>query len=277
MRGLSAQQQKIVQYLSMVRVPRTVQDIARGCLATSNTVSRQLKTLLDRKFVARIPQGRETYYEMAETLFRICYEADLDHKGAPVRLFVDFLGNYYTAKELEVRARGFGLLANLRRPETAHLRDEAMLHVAALRRYFGQEFALPEERAEGDHWDSFFTDLQKIKAYKEIISFAKLLGDDKTSDVVLVESEAHFARGNINEACAVLRNEILRSPRNPALHAMLGVVLARSGALQDADASLQESLRLQPSDTVERWLWYLPTAEDVEGEAAQLKQLVGSG
>src|ERR1019366_4612938 len=60
MRSLSAQQQKIVQYLSVARTPKTVKEIARGCLATSNTVSSQMKALLDRGFVERIPQGRES-------------------------------------------------------------------------------------------------------------------------------------------------------------------------------------------------------------------------
>jgi tetratricopeptide (TPR) repeat protein len=110
MRALSAQQQKIVQYLSMKRTPRTVKEIARGCMATSNTISSQMQSLLDKHFVERIPEGRESYYEISESLFRICYEADLD-RGAPIRLFVDFLGNLYTAQELETRARGFRLPA----------------------------------------------------------------------------------------------------------------------------------------------------------------------
>jgi tetratricopeptide (TPR) repeat protein len=112
MRSLSAQQQKIVQYLSLQRRPRTVKDIARGCMASQNTISKQLKELLDRGHVARIEQGRESYYEIAEALFRICYEADIEQEGAPVRLFVDFLANLYTLEELEQRLKTFTLLAS---------------------------------------------------------------------------------------------------------------------------------------------------------------------
>lgn len=126
MRALSAQQQKIVQYLSMERTPRMVKEIARGCLASSNTVSSQMKALLEKGFVARIEQGRESYYEICETLFRICYEADLDHQGAPIRLFIDFLGNLYTAQELEARARGFQLLARTMSSEAPQHESEAM-------------------------------------------------------------------------------------------------------------------------------------------------------
>jgi len=112
MRSLSAQQQKIIQFLSLQRSPCTVKEIARACLAAPNTVSSQLKDLLDKNFVDRIGQGRESYYEIAEALFRICHEAELEQEGAPVRLFVDFLGNLYTGKELQLRYRGFSLLAN---------------------------------------------------------------------------------------------------------------------------------------------------------------------
>ncbi len=106
MRSLSAQQQKIVQYLALEGQPRTVKDIARACFAAPNTTSSQLKELFDRKFVTRVEQGRETYYEITEALFRICYEADLEQEGAPVRLFVDFLATLYTAQELQLRYRG---------------------------------------------------------------------------------------------------------------------------------------------------------------------------
>jgi tetratricopeptide (TPR) repeat protein len=112
MRSLSAQQQKIIQFLSLQRRPCTVKEIARACLAAPNTISSQLKDLLDKNFVDRIGQGRESYYEIAEALFRICYEAELEHEGAPVRLFVDFLGNLYAGEELRFRYRGFSLLAN---------------------------------------------------------------------------------------------------------------------------------------------------------------------
>lgn len=112
MRSLTAQQQKIIQFLALSRHPCTVKNIARGCFTTSNTVSSQLKDLFDKHFVNKIDQGRETYYEITEPLFRICYEADLEQQGAPVRLFVDFLANLYTAEELHVRQRRFDVLAS---------------------------------------------------------------------------------------------------------------------------------------------------------------------
>ena len=124
MRSLSAQQQKIVQYLSLQRVPQAVKDIARGCLAAPNTISSQLKDLLDRNFVSRNEDGRESRYEITETLFRLCYEAELQQEGAPVRLFVDFLASLYTARELQLRHQGFQMLGQ--EQEAAHHLEAAV-------------------------------------------------------------------------------------------------------------------------------------------------------
>lgn len=99
MQSLSSQQQKIVQYLALEREPRPVKDIARNCLAKQNTISSQLKGLLGKNLVRKFKQGRESYYEITESLFRVCYETDLDREGAPAPLFVDFLADLYTTRE----------------------------------------------------------------------------------------------------------------------------------------------------------------------------------
>ena len=93
-------------------------------------------------------------------------------RGAPVRLFVDFLGNLYTAQELGVRSRGFHLLARLGADGTTEHEAEAALYDRALSRYY------PEHRVGTDGPDIqdalrvFFGDLDKAKDYKEIVSFA---------------------------------------------------------------------------------------------------------
>ena len=231
MRALSAQQQKIVQYLSMERTPRTVKEVARGCLATSNTVSSQMRALLEKGFVERIEQGRESYYEISETLFRICYEADLDRQGAPIRLFVDFLGNFYTAQELEERARGFHLLGH---------ESESALYGTALLRHHNRTF----DGARPDEWKSFFHDLAEHQAYDEIISFARRLGDSKDSAIALVEADAYVHCGDIAKACAVLQKEIEKKPDDPELRANLGLLLYNAGDWVSAATCCRRALEL---------------------------------
>jgi len=236
MRSLSAQQQKIVQFLSVARTPKTVKEIARGCLVTSNTVSSQMQALLDRRLVERIPQGRETYYEVSETPFRICHEADLD-EGAPTRLFVDFLGNLYTAKELERRALGFRLLAKGADPDAL---QEAEFYLLALDRYHGLHAA----NDDPPNWKDFLSDLMNQKAFQDVISFARRLGDTKDTEIALVEADAHAELGNVEEACALLRREIQAHPDNNIPLIRLGDLLMKSGDNNGAEAHYRDALAL---------------------------------
>ena len=247
MRSLSAQQQKIVQYLSVARTPKTVKEIARGCLATSNTVSSQMKALLDRGFVERIPQGRESYYEITETLFRICYEADLDHQGAPIRLFVDFLGNFYSAQELDTRARGFLLLARTANAERPRHETEAALYQKALLQYHPdhQLKASPQEERM-----TFFRDLAEHAWYDEIISFAGRLGEAKDASIAVIEAGAYVERDRLGDACGVLRTAVGKEPENSDLQARLGTVLFRTGDVDGAETHCRKALELDAANTL---------------------------
>ena len=202
MRSLSAQQQKIVQYLALARTPQTVKDIARGCMATSNTISKQLGELMERGFLSRIVQGRESYYEMSESLFRICYEADLDQQGAPVRLFIDFLANFYTAKELQLRCRGFRLLG-------APYDDEAKFYGSALARFSGVGELPLEETVRG-----FFSDLLRESAFREVVEFGPRFGENRDVSILTAEAQAYVKLGKPEEAAAAALKAIERDPND---------------------------------------------------------------
>ncbi|RJO63383.1 MAG: tetratricopeptide repeat protein [Myxococcales bacterium] len=238
MRALSAQQQKIVQYLCLRRTPCSVKEIAKGCLAASNTISSQLKDLLDRNFLSKIPKGRESYYEVAEALFRICYEADLEQEGAPIKLFVDFLGNLYTAQELQFRCRGYRLLADTPGLAGSPLLClcEANYYEKALSRYYPDM-----EQTEGSSSPSklsvrtFFTDMRKASAYPEIIEFSKHFADLKDGFVLAAEADALAHQGDPEKAkekaMAVLQGE----SENIDAHLVLAQIFAKEkGSRQHA-------------------------------------------
>jgi tetratricopeptide (TPR) repeat protein len=237
MRSLSAQQQKIVQYLALARIPQTVKEIARGCLATSNTISKQLGELMDRGFLNRVVQGRESYYEMSESLFRICYEADLDQQGAPVRLFVDFLANFYTAKELQLRCRGFRLLG---RP----FDDEEKFYSSALARFSGLRDLPLEETVRG-----FFSDLQKQSAFREIVEFGPRFGEDREASILTAEALAYAKLGKPEEAAAAACKAIERDPNDIEPRLILsGLWFAQPDRQEAALAHAARVCELAPAD-----------------------------
>jgi len=102
---LSPLQQQIVAYLAHAGGAQTVKAIARQCFTLPQTAATQLRFLKERGFLqTHTPQvdKRETYYELREPLMRLCFEVK-EYRGGPIRLFVDFLRNWYSREELKLR------------------------------------------------------------------------------------------------------------------------------------------------------------------------------
>jgi tetratricopeptide (TPR) repeat protein len=99
MRWLSAQQRQIVEFLSSQTRPHTPKQIARHLMAAENTVSGQMKKLMELGYVLRSPRGRESLYELAEPLMRLASEVKEQHRK-PLQLLVDFLRVWYRSEEL---------------------------------------------------------------------------------------------------------------------------------------------------------------------------------
>lgn len=102
MKDLSPQQRKLVDFLCHHRVPATVKTIASQTLVTHQTAAAQLKQLLDARYVRVERHGRESYYELAEPLLRICVEAK-SHGSEPLPLLVELLRYWFSRRELESR------------------------------------------------------------------------------------------------------------------------------------------------------------------------------
>jgi tetratricopeptide (TPR) repeat protein len=100
MAHLSRQQQKIVNFLCEYRRPATVTTIASNCLTTHQTAASQLKQLLQARYLLVDRVGRESFYELAEPLLRICVEAKT-HSEQPLHLLVDFIRYWFSREELE--------------------------------------------------------------------------------------------------------------------------------------------------------------------------------
>ena len=250
MRSLSAQQQKIVQYLSLERTPCTVKDIARACLVAPNTISSQLKDLLEKNFVSRRQHGRESYYEITETLFRICHEADIDQEGAPVRLFVDFLANLYTAEELRLRQRGFSLLA--RQPnDRLHVpfAEEAEFYARAISLYHPNLAAdisrtLNSGIKPDEEINVFFEEMDKSGTYREIIHFAEHLADKKDAFILHITAKAYKELGDQDKAIVHANEALAKDENDIEAHILLARVLSlvpveRETALKHAQTACE--------------------------------------
>lgn len=104
MARLSPQQRKIVEFLCDRRGAVPVKELASRCFMSQQTASGQLRTLREMGYVRSDAVGRESYYELREILMRLCMEVK-NHRGQPVRLFVEFLRLWYSRAELDQRLR----------------------------------------------------------------------------------------------------------------------------------------------------------------------------
>lgn len=102
MQRLSPQQRKLIEQLSRIARPRPVKAIAERCLISSQTAAKQLGILANHGLARRERIGRETYYELAEPLMRICFEIK-DNRTRHLQLFVDLLRHWFSEAELRVR------------------------------------------------------------------------------------------------------------------------------------------------------------------------------
>jgi tetratricopeptide (TPR) repeat protein len=99
MKELPGQQRKIVEYLCNYRGAAPVKEIAKGCFISHQTCSSQLGELREKGYVKSTEAGRESFYELAEPMMRICLEVK-KQRGEPIGIFVQILRIWYTQPEL---------------------------------------------------------------------------------------------------------------------------------------------------------------------------------
>ena len=102
-RALPPLQRKIVEYLCHCDETVPVKKIARQLFATHQTISNQLKDLRAKGYLQSVQRGRESLYEVSESLMRICVEVKENQSYQPLRLLVDFIRVWYEDSELKSR------------------------------------------------------------------------------------------------------------------------------------------------------------------------------
>jgi tetratricopeptide (TPR) repeat protein len=207
MNALSAGQQKIVEALCSQRAPVTVKQIARFCFVSQSTASSELKRLADMRYVTSHRAGRESYYEISEPLFRICFEVK-ENRGYPVRLFVDFLGTFYTADELERKYRSAYLLSRLYKirdhgKEERRERERLLYIAQAGELHHGIDFVRESEAWDGVAFDvgAFVHDLLTKGDQREVARVADaVVALDGSKEFLHISARAHRELGDLGVA-----------------------------------------------------------------------------
>lgn len=189
LRWLSPQQREIVQFLCRQGRPIPVKQIADGLFTTHNSITGQLKTLREMRYLTSRKRGREVYYELAEPLMRLALQVKETHDRKPLALIVDFLRVWHDVDnikeqlaKLDSNSRGYAYFE-----ETLALIDSGALNLRheILRRRLE---TLPPEQIDD-----------------ETLSIARCLAEESNSfSDWLKVGEILNARKDWDEAIAVL-------------------------------------------------------------------------
>jgi len=232
MARLSPQQQKIVGFLCQQRVPVTVKTIAAACFITQQTAASQLKQIRDFKYVRVSRTGRESYYELAEPLLRICVEAKTYREG-PLKVLVEFLRFWFSPEELQ-----------------EHLSSAS--HADSDKRYFSAALREYESTDGHDHLDPAIADLC-VSLDNPYSSFAQV----QSNALELAELAkragdwSHYCRGMIRiqrtkEAIHYLEHKIDPATPNQLLFYALGRALFHDHQCSSAVEMLLKAIALSP-------------------------------
>lgn len=262
MSRLSPQQQKIVIFLCRQRIPANVKTIASGCFITQQTAASQLKQLLAQRYVRVTRSGRESYYELAEPLLRICIEAK-SHREGPLKILVEFLRFWFSPEELKQHTL------------SPHLESEMRYFSAALREYEdreGHEHLTPEIAELCISLDDPHRTLaETLNNAVELAELSKRAGDwthygramvrqgrgpeaaqyiRQNVDLSRADSECLYAFGRTlyhsdqhDEAADVFSRALSISPQRTDLRDLLVKSLIGAGRYAEAESNLEELQR----------------------------------
>lgn len=103
LRSLPDQQRQLVQCLCDAEGAMTVKEVAEETFIAEGNCSKQLGNLKAKGYVRSQKRGKESYYDMAEPLMRLCLEVK-NQRGRPLQLVARFLRAWFPVEKLQQSA-----------------------------------------------------------------------------------------------------------------------------------------------------------------------------
>jgi DNA polymerase III delta prime subunit len=197
-RSLPPQQARIVQCLCSADGAKTVKQIAEETFIGEGTCSKQLGTLKQKGYVQSQKRGKESFYEMAEPLMRLCLEVK-NQRGRPLRLVAKFLRAWFPESYLRE-----GRLPAVGSPTRGDAyRAAALESDAGIEKFLGE--SLSEEIRESIETQQF----------DKAIELCRELGFLDPLSARVLSAEALFGSGNY-DGCVQTLSQIIDSHDAPA-------------------------------------------------------------
>ena len=217
-RYLPPQQQKILHYIALAKMPQNGTEIGKNCFIEQKTLSKQLSELSRRNLIDAITDPddkRNKLYDIAEPLLRISIEIGEHREGISV-LFIDFLALYYSYDELSTQKKRF---ENLYECEA-------------------------DPQLKEDFW-------YDVKAREKAIELKKKLEDNKKWSKDYLEMINNFVNKDFNNAIR-LAKVVPEADMNGTYYFYLGYSFYKVKEYENAENAYLKAVKIDP-DKFEAW------------------------
>jgi tetratricopeptide (TPR) repeat protein len=233
-RWLTPQQRKIVEYLCTRERPVPVKELAKRLFTSPQSISSQLMDLRGKGYVQSVQRGRESLYEIAEPLMRICVEVKENQTSKPLRLLVDFLRVWYDTRDLSTH------LQRCDDGSLAHTYLQAAIEKNSAQGNLRAQLLVEGFRSElGNEHANWFL---RIKSYAQ-----------QSEELALACGE--WAKGNKDRALSLLtdiaRDDSQSVPVRVSAHLLAAEVHFKQDAFEQAIEEL-DHIPAMPETTVEQ-------------------------
>ena len=239
---LTGQRRRLFDILIAAGAPVTPKQIAERSRISDATVISQLRRLEKGGYVISRRDGRYTYYEVRERLFRLWREMRQPFGRKRVSILLEFLQLWYTPKEREgIFKTKFDLLEA---GERAALRD----------RCYYAEIQLPEYRAKAllrltPKLMEFGESAEAEHAIRELLDIAVQSGDgDLEGKTWWYEAKLRFLEGKYDDALESLDKALKINPEDESVLSLKGAALLSLGRYEDALKALDKALEINPKN-----------------------------
>jgi len=226
---LSTQQQRIVQVLSISRVPITPKEISQKSFLPQNSVTKQLGELAKMGYVDAHKEGRNTLYEIDEPLMRICFEINENPDGIAA-LFIDFLKVVYDRKFLTRQYLMFQYGSKFNpKMQKKYAREASMYRLAIDKLYLDNEA---------------YDKLENVVSEPDM----KKLLDVTVDKEELVKNILESSTKNPNDLFNLLESNFEIVKIDAELLMLMGSLYRDKNQYQKANEAFEKSLKIDPND-----------------------------
>lgn len=236
---LPPQQQKIVQFLVVERIPQAGKVIGDNCFLPSTTVSKQMSELQRLGYVRNTRLGRDAYYEITEPMLRMCLESNENTDGI-LSIFVDFLGSLYSSKDLKVNYLRLKL-----REQNA---DEALFTKISDEVYF-YEKALSQYAKGWEPLTLGLVELHGLSEPEQDLEIRRLV-ENSEAEMGDLEKIVELIIGNRFEETEAMLEKIFPEHLSAVYWFFIGALRDCQNRLVEAEAAYRKVLEIIPGNLI---------------------------